>query len=260
MIRENKVKQTLKNGGTVIGTFIKFSDPAAVEIIGLSGFDFFVLDNEHVAMNRESMTNICRTADISGIVPIVRIRVNNPVEIMQALDAGALGVQIPNVDTYEQALSAVQSARYAPKGNRGFAPSHRAGAYGMMDKAAYIRLSNEQVLTVLHCETLESVQNLDSILELPELDVIFIGPMDLSQSMGPDVMGNRNHPELNAVIDQTIAKVVRSGKAVGTIASNLEMAEDLMRKGCRYMLISSDQDMVVQTARKTAQTLKQMIP
>lgn len=259
MIRENKVKHILKNGGTVVGTFAKFADPASVEIIGLSGFDFFVLDNEHVAMNRETMMNICRASDISSIVPIIRIRYNTPVEVMQALDAGALGVQIPNVDTFDQAQMAVESARYAPLGNRGFAPSHRAGGYGLMDKQEYIQSSNKNVLTVLHCETMEAVKNLDQILELPELDVIFIGPMDLSQSLGADVMGNRNHPELNEVIDRVIKKVVDSGKAVGTIAGNIDMAKSLMQKGCRYILISSDQDMVAQSCVKMARELKAMV-
>lgn len=259
MIRVNKAKQKLQAGETVFGTFVKFADPSSVEIIGMSDLDFFVIDNEHVSMNRESVMNLCRTADISGIVPIVRTRVNMPVEIMQALDAGALGVQIPNVDTYEQAKLAVESARYAPLGNRGFAPSHRAGGYGLMDKADYIRMSNENVLTVLHCETIEAVANLDRMLELPELDAIFIGPMDLSQSLGADVMGNRSHSRLNAVIDDVIARVVRSGKAVGSIAGSLDMAKDLMAKGCRYILMSSDQDMVAQSVRKMARDLHSFI-
>jgi 4-hydroxy-2-oxoheptanedioate aldolase len=255
-LRKNAVKKALKEGKVCIGTFVKMSDPSSVEILGLAGFDFFVLDNEHVAMNREAVTNLLRASDISGIVPIVRVRENTPVEIMQALDAGALGVQVPNVDTYEEAKLAVESFKYAPKGSRGFAPTHRAAAYGFMDKLEYIRMANEEILTIIHCETMKSFENLDKILKLEELDVVFIGPMDLSQSLGADIIGRDNHPRLLEVIDSIIEKVTRAGKTVGTVASSPEAAKKLVEKGVKYIPVSSDQGMIGQVAKKIISELK----
>ena len=248
MIRENAVKQKLKNKKPVIGTFVKTTDASIIEILGSVGMEFFVIDSEHVSYNPETITNLVRASDISGIVPIVRVKEASAVDIMQALDTGALGFHAPNVDTYEQAKAAVAAGRYAPLGNRGFAPTHRAALYGRMDKQEYIDTANKEVLTILHCETKKAVEHLDEILSLEELDVIFIGPMDLSQSLGREVMGKRNHPELTAVIDHIIEKVNKAGKAVGTVADNLEMAEELIRKGVLYIPVSSDQGMIANMA------------
>lgn len=256
MIRENKVKQKLKNGEVVIGTFVKTTDPSVVEILGCTGMDFFVIDSEHVSYNPETITNLVRASDLTGIVPIVRVKEATAVNIMQALDTGALGFHAPNVDTPEQAKVAVAAGRYAPLGNRGFAPTHRAANYGMMDKQEYIDKANKEILTILHCETMEAVENLDEILKLEELDVIFIGPMDLSQSLGRDVMGQRNHPKLLETIDLIIDKVRKAGKAVGTVAGTPEMAKELIAKGVQYIPMSSDQGMIAGMAKRFVQEVK----
>ncbi len=256
MIRKNKVKKMLKEGEVAIGSFVKLTDPSSTEIMGLAGLDFFVLDSEHVAINKETMANIIRASDISEITPIIRVSENSATDVMQALDAGALGVHIPNVDTFEEAKYAVKSTRYTPKGNRGFAPTHRAAGYGLIDKFEYIKMANEETLTILHCETIEAANNLDQILSLEELDVIFIGPMDLSQSLGADIMGKSNDPELLKVIDEIITRVNATGKVVGTVAADVEMAKDLMSKGVRYIPISSDQGMISKMCKEIVQKVK----
>lgn len=257
MVRENKVKQKLKNGEAVIGTFVKTVDPSVIEILGCSRMEFFVIDSEHVSYNPETITDLVRASDLTGIVPIVRVREATAVNIMQALDTGALGYHAPNVDTPEQARIAVDAGRYTPLGNRGFAPTHRAANYGMMDKQEYIDKANKEILTIIHCETMESLGNLDEILKLEELDVVFIGPMDLSQSLGRDVMGQRNHPRLLEAIDQIIEKVNKAGKAVGTVADNAQMAKELMEKGVRYIPISSDQGMIGNMAKNIVKEFNQ---
>lgn len=247
-MRQNRLKQIIKNGGFALGTFAKISDPSVVEILGLSGFDFFVLDNEHVAMNRESMGNIIRAADSTGIVPIVRVRENREVEILQALDAGAAGVQVPNVDTAEQAQALVDSVKYTPVGKRGFSPSVRAAGYGTMDKKEYVKLSNENTLIVSHCETVTCIGNLDEILKLAEVDVIFIGPMDLSQSLG--VIGEDSHPLVVEAIDGIIKKVLAANKAVGITAGNAAKAKEYIQRGVQYLLMSTDQAMIATMSKQ----------
>ncbi len=253
MIRKNKLKQLIKDGGFAVGTFVKSNDPAIAEILGFSGLDFIVLDNEHVAMSRDSMINMIRSADSTGIVPIVRVRENRPVEILQALDAGALGVQVPNVDTKDEAASLIESVKYNPIGKRGFSPTTRAAAFGLMDKKEYVALSNQETLVVAHCETTTCMENLDEILTLEYLDVIFIGPMDLSQSLG--VMGEANHPKVVESIELIINKVIGAGKAVGIVSSPAQ-ADDYIKKGVQYLLISTDQGMIASTAQKIVADIK----
>lgn len=253
MIRKNKLKQLIREGGYVIGTFVKSNDPANAEILGFSGMDFIVLDNEHVAMSRDSMVNMIRGADSAGIVPIVRVRENRPVEILQALDSGALGVQVPNVDTKDQAVALVESVKYNPIGKRGFSPTTRAAAYGLMDKKEYVALSNQETLVVAHCETTTCMENLDEILTLDHIDVIFIGPMDLSQSLG--VMGEANHPKVVESIEMIIKKVLSVGKAVGIVSSPAQ-ASEYIAKGVQYLLISTDQGMIAASAQKIVADIK----
>lgn len=129
-MRKNMLKEKIRNGESAIGTFVKLTDPAVPELLALAGFDFFVLDTEHVAVDREQLTNIVRAADAAGITPIVRVRENQQVEILQNLDLGYAGVQVPNVDTPEQARNLVSYVKYTPLGVRGLSPSVRACDYG----------------------------------------------------------------------------------------------------------------------------------
>ena len=123
-MRKNMLKEKIRNGESAIGTFVKLTD-LRFRSCWLAGFDFFVLDTEHVAVDREQLTNIVRAADAAGITPIVRVRENQQVEILQNLDLGYAGVQVPNVDTPEQARNLVSYVKYTPLGVRGLSPSVR---------------------------------------------------------------------------------------------------------------------------------------
>ena len=254
MIRENRVKQTLRSGGNVVGTFAKITDPSAVEVLGLAGFDFFVLDNEHVAMNRESMVRILRAAELSPLVPVVRVRENRAVEMLQDLDAGAMGVQVPHVNTKVDALRVVQGVKYAPQGHRGFASSHRAGAFGFLPPIEYVRQSNEQTLVACYCETLAAIENLAEIVAVDGLDVVFIGPWDLTQSLG--FIGQLDHPDLRRHIDTIIDTTRAAGKAAGIIASDAADARQWFDRGVQYVTVSSDLGMLASQGRGLIQELK----
>ncbi len=256
-MNHNALKETFRQGRSAIGTFVKFSDPAAVEILALAGFDFFVLDTEHVAMDRQELVHILRAAEAFGITPIVRVRENNQVEILQNLDLGYLGVQVPNVDTPEDAKRLVESVKYIPAGNRGLSPSVRACRYGTLPVAEYIERANTETLVVSHCETVECVKNLDEILKIDGIDVIFIGPMDLSQSMG--IPGQTADPRLKAMIGEISEKVLRSGKTLGTTAGSPEAARELMQKGVSYILLSSDQGMMMNWARTAIRAIRETV-
>jgi 4-hydroxy-2-oxoheptanedioate aldolase len=255
MIRKNPLKKRLKKGEALFGTFVRSSDPAVVEVLGFAGFEFIIIDNEHTAMDLESMVNVIRAAELAGIVPTVRIRQKNAAEILRALDSGAMGVQVPQVDTAEEAAQVARWTKYAPEGERGFAASQRSAGYGSMDPVQYVRASNDNVLTVCYCETKQSVENLDEILKVPGVDIIFIGPFDLSQAYG--VIGQPNHPKVLEVIDGIIAKVRGAGKAVGIIASDAQSTKAWIKKGVQYFAISSDMGLILSAGRSILTALGQ---
>ncbi len=256
-MRENPLKQKLAAGEAVIGTFAKFNDPASAEILALSGFDFFVLDNEHVMFSRETIINILRAAEASGIVPILRVRKNSDIEILQLLDAGAPGVLVPQVNSVAEAQACVSYVKYAPEGRRGFAPTHRAARYGTMDPVLYARLANERTFLGCYCETKEAVQAVEDIARIPDIDVLFIGPMDLSASYG--VTGNPKAEPVQNAIAHVCGVCRAAGRAVGTIASNAEEAHALIRSGLQFITISSDQGMLLSKAKEQMAAMKRRL-
>ena len=253
-MRKNMLKEKIRNGESAIGTFVKLTDPAVPELLALAGFDFFVLDTEHVAVDREQLSNIVRAADAAGITPIVRVRENQQVEILQNLDLGYAGVQVPNVDTPEQARNLVSYVKYTPLGVRGLSPSVRACDYGTCGVQEYIDTANANTMIVSHCETKTCVENLDEVLKVDGIDVIFIGPMDLSQSYG--VPGKTTDPEVKAAIDTITAKTLAAGKAVGTTAASAEAAKALIAKGLQYILLSSDEGIIVKWGKETISRIR----
>jgi len=253
-MRENLLKKKIKNGESAIGTFVKMTDPCVPELLALAGLDFFVLDTEHVAIDREQLTNIVRAAEAFGITPIVRVRENNQVEILQNLDLGYAGVQVPNVDTAEETRNLVSYVKYTPYGVRGLSPSVRACNYSTCNVQEYIDFSNENTMIISHCETKTCVENIDEVLKVDGVDVIFSGPMDLSQSYG--VPGRPGEPEVQAAIDEVTTKTLAAGKAVGTTAATAEAAKKLIAKGVQYILLSTDQAMMLRGFKNTVNEIR----
>jgi 4-hydroxy-2-oxoheptanedioate aldolase len=242
VIRENNAKRIMKNGGTAIGAFMAFTDPAVMEILGRIGFDFIVVDNEHFHYDKSVLSGMMLAAESRGIdtAPLIRVREGSVGEIKNALDMGALGIQIPDVNTWEQAKAIIDAAYYPPIGHRGLGSGQHSIGYGFIDRFEYLKLANSEVLNVLQCESLESVANLDKILSIEEVDVVFVGATDLSCSMGKDVMGRRDHPELVRVFNNAIKKIVDSGKIAGGAASSEQEVKELCEMGVRYLCVGLD--------------------
>lgn len=253
MIRENPIKKGLKEGKSYVGTFVKMSDPSSVELISMCGFEFMIIDGEHTHFSKETVLNLLRAADISGIVPIVRVRENDRAQILQALDSGGLGIMVPETSTREEVELVVSRTFYAPKGNRGFSPSHRAAGYSFMSGAEYAEKANEELMVIVYAETKEALDNLEDMLTVPNIDVMWIGPMDLSQVLG--VIGNAKHPKVREAMRDIIAKCKKAGVAVGTIASNAEDAKELIDMGVQLIGLSSDQGMIAYSGKQFMKAL-----
>ena len=230
----NRTKARLAAGETVVGCFFRHAAPDLAEYLALLGWDFLVFDGEHGSVTSRDVPNLCRAAELHGVTPLARVPTNLPHPILRFLDAGAHGLHVPWVNTAAAAEQAVQSVKYHPRGFRGLA-GNRSGDYVLnMPMDEYVALANRETLTVIHIETLAAVEAIEEYVEIDGLDVLFLGPTDLSQSMG--LVGQKDHPRLVEAMDRVASVVGRSDKTLGIYAVTLDDAEEWVGKGARYIV------------------------
>jgi 4-hydroxy-2-oxoheptanedioate aldolase len=227
---DTRLPGLLKGNKPLFGIFVGLASPAVVEMCGHAGFDFVIIDNEHGPASIETTEHLIRAARCANIIPIVRTL--EP-EILRILDIGASAIQVPQVNTAEQARRIVAAAKYPPVGNRGAAFSPRAAGYGFFGGAAHAKTSNEGLGVILMIETREALDNLDEILAVPGIDALFIGPNDLSFSMG--FSGDQKHTDVVGAIDSAIKKIARSKVAAGLMTVPLEDQRKYAGLGARYL-------------------------
>lgn len=233
-MRKNQAKEKLLSGGTIYGVFCNFYSPMMVELIGHIGFDFVLVDAEHGPPEVESCEHMVRAAESVGVPIFIRVAMNIRQNILRYLDTGAQGIQLPMVNTRVEAEAVVQAVKYPPQGRRGLA-AMRAADYGLkMPLKDYTSVANKETLVVVQIETVEAMNNLDDILDAEGIDVFFIGPTDLSTSMG--YVGQVNHPEVQAAIEKLVQKIRAAGRTAGTIAYNDEALAKAKERGFQYIV------------------------
>ncbi|MCX6142359.1 MAG: aldolase/citrate lyase family protein [Ignavibacteriales bacterium] len=237
-MREHRLKQRLYSGQVVYGPFIKLTDPAIVEIAGHAGFDFVIIDTEHGPASVETMQNLIRAAENVDIAPIVRVTENNPGQILRAMDVGAYGIQVPQISLKSDAEALIRAAKFHPAGERGVCRYVRAAKYSSMDRFKYFREANEETLVIAHVEGLDGLANLPEIVQVDGLDVVFLGPYDLSQSCG--VPGQVDHPKVIEAMMEAVRLAKNNGKIVGTFVESVEKAKDWTACGVQYISYSVD--------------------
>ena len=184
-MRENTMKKKLKHGQPVFGSMITFPSPVVVEMLGYLGYDWVLIDNEHGNITVDLAEDMIRAAEYSGTAPIVRPVGNRPEIISPFLDRGAWGVQVPHVNTPEEARAAVSAVKYYPEGERGLFSGGRPAEYGFSGATPdYVADANRNTLVCLMLEEVEAIENIPELVTVPGVDVYFIGAGDLSQSMG----------------------------------------------------------------------------
>lgn len=236
--------------GAVLGIFMKTCDPGFVETAGYGGMDFVILDMEHGPISVEHMQENIRAAQVAGVVPIVRV--SSREEISKVLDIGAAGVQIPQVSTAEEARAAVREAKFFPNGERGVCRFVRAAHYSAMDRAEYFPEANK-ALVIVQLEGQEAIRNMDAIMEVEGIDILFIGPYDLSQSLG--VPGETMHPSVISQMEEIVAKAKAKGILVGTFTDDRETLELWSKAGVQYLSYSVDMGIFCEACRKVREQL-----
>ena len=232
----NHAKAKLNAGGTVIGTYVRHPDPGLAEILCYLGFDFLLFDGEHAPIGERECENLARVCELTGVTSIARVPTNQAWMIGRHLDTGIQGIQIPMVNTAAEAEAALRAARYAPLGTRGLAGARAAGYAQRLPFSypAHVAHSNAESMVIVQVETAKAIEALPEIVEVPGIDVIFIGPTDLSLSLG--YPGDFSHPTVQAAFQRIVAIVENSDKALGVLAADTRASLEWRARGARYIM------------------------
>lgn len=232
-----KFREKINSGKCVYGPFMKTGDPMFVEAAGIAGFDFIILDTEHGPVEVESQQNNVRAAEARNTVPIIRLKDKAENTIGRALDIGAYGIQVPQISSAEEAKEVVKYAKFYPRGMRGVCRFVRAADYSAMDRYDYFE-SSKDILIILQLEGIDAIKNIDEILEVEGVDILFIGPYDLSQSLG--LPGQVNNPVVVDAMQHIVEKAKKAKKVIGCFVDTFADLKMWRELGLQYLSYSVD--------------------
>jgi 4-hydroxy-2-oxoheptanedioate aldolase len=233
---QDSIRRRLLDGEMVVGTFQLLDSAMVSEMVGVAGMDFVIYDQEHGPLTAETTLSLSAAAQNAGVAPIVRVRDNTEAEIQRALDIGSAGVQVPQVETRADAEAAVDAARFDPIGSRGLSQYVRAGDY--VGSPSYTADQNEETLLVVQVEGERGVENIDEILAVDGIDVVFLGPYDLSQSLG--IPGQVTHDRVESLMERVCDRAAETDTVVGAYADDVDIATKWVDAGVQYVTIGVD--------------------
>ena len=255
----NRAKARLREGRVAIGTMVsELRTEEIAHLLAAAGFDFLVIDTEHASANWETVQTVSRAARSAGIAPLVRVTDNVYALTARALDAGALGVMVPHVETAADAREIVRCVKYPPDGERGFGLRPAVTDYGQVSPAQAMAWSNAETLVLAQIESGRSLDNLDDIAAVPGIDVLLVGPSDLSVSLG--VPGDLMHQKMQDAYRHVAEVAARHGIAGGLHPGDLKVVECGHAVGMRCLMLSSDIRMLLGAARQAVQGLRALSP
>jgi 4-hydroxy-2-oxoheptanedioate aldolase len=236
-ITSNRVKALLKAGKPAIGVAMMLPSPPAAEILAQAGFDWLWIDMEHAATNLETVHRMIQATQGTETVPIVRVAWNLHWLAKPVLDMGAMGVIMPQVNSKQEAVDAVQALRYPPEGVRGLYAGPAALRWGL-SVPEYLKIANNEIMAILLIEHIEAVNHIDEILTVPGIDLIFVGPGDLSASMG--LLGQMTHTRVEDAIQKVLAAAKKAKVPAGTMAVTPDDANKRIQQGFQSILVGFD--------------------
>jgi 4-hydroxy-2-oxoheptanedioate aldolase len=246
----NAFKRALEQRRLQIGLWSQLTTGLAAELLSRAGFDWIVIDTEHSPTELPAVLQQLQALAASDTSPVVRVAWNDPVLIKRILDIGAQTILIPFVQTAEDAEKAVSATRYPPIGIRGVATSHRANQFGRI--ADYLHIAAEQICVLVQIETRAGLENAAAIAAVPGVDGIFVGPSDLSGSLGH--LGEPNHPEVREAIGAIQAAAAGAGKPIGTLAPLEDDAHRYIDLGFAFVAVGSDVGLLARHTDALART------
>ena len=250
----NPFSQLLRNRGSrpPIGTWVMSASPIVAEAVGLAGFDWGVLDMEHTPLDLMDLVHLLQAVGNTKMVPVVRVPWNDTITVKRVLDAGAQTLLFPFVQNAAEAAQAVASTRYAPEGVRGMAGMSRASRFGTTPD--YFRVANQSVGVVVQLETPQSIARLEEIAAVPGVDALFVGPGDLSGSMGH--AGNLTHPDVMTLMTDAARRARAVGKPIGTVGGTPEVVTRYRAAGYDFVAVASDLGLLMRGAQAPVAALR----
>jgi 4-hydroxy-2-oxoheptanedioate aldolase len=244
-MRPNTVKQKLRAGTVQVGGWLSVPSSVSAEIMAHQGFDWLCIDTQHGAIDYSSALPMLQAISTTDTVPIVRVPWNEPSIIMKYLDSGAYGIIVPMIETKADAEKAVWATRFPPKGMRSSGP-FRASIYGGAD---YLEHANEEVLLTVMIETPKALENLDEIASVPGIDVLYIGPSDLSQALGLGPRYNADNPKHAETVTKIREACERHGVIPGMHTNGNVLTSRYIREGFKMVLLTTDSAGIVSGAK-----------
>jgi len=243
-VRENRVKRIWREGRPAVGGWLTVPSSFSAELFAHAGFDWLTVDMQHGVIDYQAAVTMLQAISTTETVPFVRVPWNEPGIIMKALDAGAYGVIVPIVNTAAEAEAAVVACRFPPRGMRSHGPI-RASLYGGRD---YVEKANEEVLCIVQVETKESVENLDEMLSVQGVDVAYIGPADLSLSLGLRPASDHDEHAFTAAIERVLDVCRRHDVVPGVHAGNTTVARKRIEQGFLMVEMCDDAGSLARSA------------
>jgi 2-dehydro-3-deoxyglucarate aldolase/4-hydroxy-2-oxoheptanedioate aldolase len=245
----NNLKERLKQEQKLTGTMVTvFKYPDIPRILKNCVFDFFILDCEHGFYDYDDVAHIFAVAREAGMPGMVRVPEVKREVVLKYMEMGAAGLLLPGAETVEQAKALVEHAKYAPLGNRGVSLTRAHTAYEKVNPAEYMKKVNEETILMLQIESVPGVENIDQLLDVEGIDAAFIGPNDLTQSMG--IIGQKDHPMYLEAVDKIIETAKKKNKFSGIHLMSTEELETYIHKGMTINLWSSDINMLMTAGKE----------
>ncbi len=246
------LRSRIDSGEPTIGTFLNLGSPLAAEACALAGFDWLLADLEHGGGGEGALVGQLLAGAAHGVPVLVRVESAERIRSGRVLDLGAAGVMFPRLDTVEQVAAAIRHLRYPPAGDRGVATYNRACGFGLRPGA--LETANDSIVGVVQIESAPALENVEAIAELPGVDVIFVGPTDLSHALG--VPGQLESAEFRSALDRVVAAARAVGIPAGILARSNEAARAYLERGFRFLGVGSDSAFIVTAARQAASPLE----
>lgn len=251
----NRVKDMLRAGKTAIGCWVWTGHPDIAEMLSSIGFDWLLIDTEHGPIGIETAQTMLQAAKGTDTVPVIRVAWNDPVLIKRALDIGAYGILVPWVNNSGDAARAVQACRYPPRGIRGSGP-RRASMY-LKEAEEYLATADKEIMVIVQIETADAVRNIDDILSVDGVDAYFVGPGDLSASLG--YLGQIRHPRVLQVINEVLDRGRRAGVPAGIYALGPDDAGEWISRGFRLVSIGADTSFLMNAAAQALNEVRRFV-